>query len=42
MIKLNNQKYITRHLRENIKKMIPLNLHRLKNLAFIVFRIIIG
>lgn len=42
MIKLNDQEYITTNLRENLQKMIPLSLNRLKNLASIVLGIIIG
>lgn len=42
MIKLNDQEYITTNLLKNLEKMVPLSLNRLRNLASLVFGIIIG
>lgn len=42
MIKINDQKYITTNLPKNLGKMVPLSLNRFKNLASLVFGIIIG
>ncbi|MFR5264416.1 IS4 family transposase [Clostridium sp.] len=42
MIKLNDQEYITTNLLKNLEKMVPLSLNRLRNLASLIFGIIIG
>lgn len=42
MIKINDQEYITTNLLKNLEKMVPLSLNRLKNLASLVFAIVIG
>ncbi|MPQ43424.1 IS4 family transposase [Clostridium tarantellae] len=42
MIKINDQEYITTNLLKNLEKMVPLSLNRLKNLAALVFGIVIG